>query len=590
MHADGRLMGFTQLCKASNTSKLLEYGISLDGTRGSPFRSAEIAVDAHVQAPSGNLLRVPAFFIGANAEGFEWRLRFAGVEPGEYTSTLILRVGDKETDRKSGPSFSLAQGAPGYIRRAKASQYFEFDNGSAYLPVGQNVCFTSAKAKMIPIWPDHRGYVPSHAPDLPWDKAYRRWFSRMGACGANWARLWMGSPEFDLMDGEPWVFNTDHAGRLDQLFDLAATHGIQLCLCLDYFRQIFHVQEPISTNNWFSGLDRVWGRLLRATGGQKHAEFFTSPAIEELLQDLIRYCVARWGCRTNLFAWELWNEIEGLADPGGEAAVAWVHRATAFLRQTDPWHHLIKSSAHAAQNRQYSGPEFGDLNDIHLYFGWTGTETAKDLARLIAECTTEIRQENHPFIIGEAGLAREMDTPEYGLVAYLADKDLEGVALHECLWAGLFVGGSGTGMVWWWDEHTDLKDQYWQFLGIARFVQDVPWNRASFTPGICLTSHRDLRAWELRSRDIRLVWLQSLHYTWWNAIHGARFSPIRDTLLTLDAVERGSYRIEWWNTETGAISAKTEQAVDPDGTLRIPIPEVCKDIALKVRRRESSET
>jgi len=233
------------------------------------------------------------------------------------------------------------------------------------------------------------------------------------------------------------------------------------------------------------------------------------------------------------------------------------------------------------------GRDFGDLNDVHMYFGWMGTETAKDLARLIQDYAAPLQREDYPFIVGECGLAREVNTPEYGLVADLADRDTAGVALHEVLWAGLFIGGAGTGMTWWWDEHVDLNDQYHQFRGISRFVRDVPWNREPFRHVVVAAgcNLNDLRAWELRGDRTRLVWIQSMHYNWWNVIHGARLSPIKNAWIVLEDARPGRYELEWWDTATGEITGRSEQMAE-GGRIMIAVPDFTTDLALKVRLRD----
>jgi hypothetical protein len=554
----------------------IELTIDISGQVDAPFRSSRFAVDAAFTTPTGAVMRVPAFF-----DGTRWLVRFAGPEPGDYKSEIALTINGRETQRMDGPVFTLGSGGQGFVRRSKLSRYFEFDDGSAYLPVGQNVAFTSRVSRSIPVWPGHDRFVPAQAPELPWDEAYARWFGRMGAAGANWARIWMSGPDFDLLDGGPWEFNTEHAKRLDQVFELAQLNGIRICLCGDHFRAVFHPEETIATLNFFSARDRAWGRLLREEGGRIHEDIFTSAAIQELWHDTLRYQVARWGYSTNLFCWELWNEIECLVHLSNPAHVDWVRRATQRLRELDPWRHLIKSSAHLPKSVPMRGAEFGDIDDVHVYFGWTGTETAKDLAALVERCSAPLLSADRPFLFGEIGLAREVDTPEYGLVADLADRDTDGVSLHEGLWAGLFVGGCATAMSWWWDEHVDLHDQYRHFRGIVEFARDIPWNNDDIVPARCACGNWDLRAWELRGKSVRLLWVQSLHYTWWNVIHGARLSPLKGW-VTLSDVPPGIYTIEWWNTESGEIIGHDEAKAEGD-TLNILTPDIRKDAAAKLR-------
>jgi len=132
-----------------------------------------------------------------------------------------------------------------------------------------------------------------------------------------------------------------------------------------------------------------------------------------------------------------------------------------------------------------------------------------------------------------------------------------------------------------------MNAQYWQFRGIARSAAAVPWNRVPFEPAFARISHPDLRAWELRSSELRLVWIQSLHYTWWNVIHGAKLSPVENAWLRLEAVQPGRYRLEWWNTETGDVAAAEEQSTT-GGTLSINLPPIRTDIALKIIRQPAS--
>jgi len=340
----------------------------------------------------------------------------------------------------------------------------------------------------------------------------------------------------------------------------------------------FHQIAGVSTANWFSGHETAWRRLLESQGCPATSGFFTDPAAREMMRDKLRYIIARWGYSSHLFAWELWNEIQCVqADP--PLVSSWVKDMTTFIRQTDPHGHLIKSPYYGVGS-EYLIPAHGDLNDAHPYFGWHGADESQDFANLIYHFVMPIRDLPQPFMVGEGGLAREVQT-KYGLTADLADRDTTCLHVHEALWGGLFAGSCGTGMVWWWDAHIDRRNAYWRFRGIANFVRDVPFHRERFVVRTPALSSPALRARELRGQSVSLVWVQHLWHTWWNAIHGRAAPEVAGATLALDGLAPGPYRVEFWDTVEGRIlSVATGTATS--STLVVPLPDVSGDLAVKI--------
>ena len=160
----------------------------------------------------------------------------------------------------------------------------------------------------------------------------------------------------------------------------------------------------------------------------------------------------------------------------GSPGPAWLQGLTDVLRRVDSYGHLIKCSSSGVADADLWGKAMGDINDVHPYFGWTGVGNARDISSLIWQSTRNVARRPEPFLVAETGIAREVQT-ELGLAADLADRDRAGVHLHEALWGGLFSGACGSGMIWWWDEETDVHDWYWRFRGIARFASGIPWNK-----------------------------------------------------------------------------------------------------------------
>jgi hypothetical protein len=569
------------------THELVEFKVPVHGdelSRLNPNRASEIAMDAEITLPSGRKMRVPAFFTedytptgGGNASPVAgtqgWRIRFSGAEPGAYKGKVELTLHGKPAATRELPAFTLARSENhGIIRISKtAPRYVEFEDGANHFPIGQDVCWTTDVTKSIP------GAIVS-SQTLPWDESWLRWFGGMGKNGANWARVFM--KETFLIDaGEPWQWELEKAWRLDQVLGMARKNNIHICLC-------FNPERSDAGGAYKGGMDifrssnTAFGRLL-ASEHRGFEQFFIDPGAREMYRDKIRYIVARWGWSTNIFSWEFWNEIEAVEPKEGK--YKWMREMTAYLRSVDPWHHLIKSSAHHEWSPEYWGADNGDLNDVHPYFGWAGWEGTQNLGEFLPEFSSGVYATGRPFLIAETGIAREVTTP-LGLAGDLADKDTTCFHVHEALWGGLFAGAAGSGMVWWWDEHVDKFNAYFRFKELADFVADIQFNHEAFIRGeTAAVSTDSLVFFELIGRQTRLLWLRQRDLGWYSlAVEKRQFTSIAPSTLTISSVEPGAYRVEFWSTEEVKLLQSAEVTAR-NGTLQISLPAIGRELALKVR-------
>jgi hypothetical protein len=582
----GSIGKITPVPAALTTYELVELKVPVDGAgfeKLSPYRATELALDAEITMPSGKTMRVPGFYSqdfavkdsgAAPVDGtMGWRIRFSASEPGVYSGKVELRVRGKLAASRDLPSFTLARSANhGIIRVSRtAPRYLEFEDGASYFPVGQDVCWTTDVTKSIP------GAI-CHAETLPWDKAYARWFGRMGESGATWARVFM-KESFFIDAGEPWQWELEKAWRFDQVLEMARKNGIHICLC-------FNPERSDDGGAYKGGMDifrasnTAWGRLL-ASQNLQYGQFFLNPLTREMYRDKIRYVVARWGYSTNIFSWEFWNEIEAVEPK--EGVFAWMREMTAYLRSVDPWHHLVKSSGHHQWSPEFWGEDNGDLNDVHPYFGWAGWEGTRNLGAFLPEFSSGVYATGRPFIVGETGIAREVSTP-LGLAGDLADKDTTCFHVHEALWGGLFAGAVGSGMVWWWDEHVDLHNGYFRFRAIANFVADIQFNHENFTRAeTAAVSSDELRLFELSGRRTRLLWLRHRDLSWYGlAVEKKVLNPVAPATLTLSGMAPGRYRVEYWSPEEGKL-IKTAEIVAKKSSLEVLLPEIRSELALKAR-------
>jgi hypothetical protein len=83
-----------------------------------------------------------------------------------------------------------------------------------------------------------------------------------------------------------------------------------------------------------------------------------------------------------------------------------------------------------------------------------------------------------PHVFGEFGIRSHSST---------ADKDPQGWAIHNALWAGLFSFCAGGPMPWWHENYLDKLNLYFHFTALANFSQGLPlgtarWERLATTP------------------------------------------------------------------------------------------------------------
>ena len=84
----------------------------------------------------------------------------------------------------------------------------------------------------------------------------------------------------------------------------------------------------------------------KANGGPlgHPSEFWNSTATMVAFRSYVRYAVARWGSYTALFAWQLFNEMDGCLGGRTQAATAWLKNITEYIKSIDAHEHMIDNS------------------------------------------------------------------------------------------------------------------------------------------------------------------------------------------------------------------------------------------------------
>lgn len=89
-----------------------------------------------------------------------------------------------------------------------------------------------------------------------------------------------------------------------------------------------------------------WSSYSKANGGflSNASEFWTSPEASQAFASRLQYLVGRFAHHPALFAWELFNEVNVIKNPGPPAAeivASWHKEFAGVIKDNDPYTHLV---------------------------------------------------------------------------------------------------------------------------------------------------------------------------------------------------------------------------------------------------------
>jgi hypothetical protein len=330
-------------------------------------------------------------------------------------------------------------------------------------------------------------------------------------------------------------------------------------------------------NNWFYGNSREMTK------------------VRWLQQAWWRYLQARWGYSTSIHSWELLNE----GDPWNGLHYTLADEFGKYMHKFQPDDHLVSTSFWHSfprdnfwDNQEYPHIDFADYHQYipesdPLFYdtALANYTNSMDIGALTPGGAGK------PTVWGEVGFTVSGSEP----VTSLFDDDLEGIWLHNFVWANINPGGLLTS---YWYENThiykmgsdgnllfDHRDEYGAYY---KFIKDIPLNNGHYQDSNTVVSNSDLRAWgqvDLVNQNAHL-WIQNSHNTWRNVVDDVEISTISGT-VTLSGFEAGeAYLVEWWDTYPSNQSRpilRVERLIPSgDGSLTLQVNNLIDDTAVKI--------
>jgi hypothetical protein len=608
-----------------------EAVFGLSWTFANPYDPDEIAVDALITTPSGAIVTQPCFWYvpcrrkllvrakvpGANGDQTEqggdemvevisqltpglgvWMLRYAPREEGEHSYRLVARA-PSDVARSAEVSFTVKGSAGhGYMRVSKRDpRYFEFDDGTFFFPVGQNVG-----------WVNHTGSVN-----------FEQYMVNMSRAGANFARIWLThffqGQSLEWSMGQRYYhglgfYSAEMAWKLDRMLEAAEREGVYLMWCIQHHGQFSTTYNSDWNENPYRKpakpvpdyMERVLGgpeqvkRFEKRRGFlEQPGDFLSHPRAKRLFKKRMRYTIARYGYSTTISSWELWNEVRLTDGYSSAKTTLWHKEMGDYVKTLDPTRRLLTTSYGSRWDRDAYALPSHDFTQVHIYH----VDNAEWMTWLIRSVDEQLRgigrdrTLSKPILIGEYGLAHN---PNYGEVTEDSKwpVDPDGLHVHNSLWIGLFSGSAGTAMNWWWDVYIDKRDLYYHFTGISRYIKGEDLRQGSLRRvdlsgdnGGYYARTPKVAGAALAGTDRAYGWLYENAYTIKH--FGPTDAAVSGASIDLSGLEDGLYWVEFWNTVDGVATSRREVTVT-HGSVKLRIPDFKGDIAFKLYRGDPQAT
>jgi hypothetical protein len=524
----------------------IEANFLVNATYTNVYDPDEVSINALITLPDQSQIAVPCFYfeksayqslndawVKDNSQGY-WMLRFSSAQIGIHK--IQLKLTDKDGTVSNNEQTIDIQNSirKGFIKLdADNKQYYRHTSGEPYYPLGINIAWNSTNK-------------------------YHQIISNLAKGKANLVRYWHAAFDRQTLEWKNGsgfykglgIYSQEAAAEQDSILNLCEEKDIFLQMCIFHHGMFSENVNP----NWNDNPYKA------SNGGplNKAEEFFYNESAKKRTKKLLRYIVARWGYSANLFAWELFNEVQFTGVNGSQSSqwrtevLNWHDEMGQYIKQLDAFKHPVTTSASDSQLLDLDAKQGLDILQYHLYntnLLTTQNNTDKNFLSNLKRTA---------IICGEYGL--DVNTANVPF-------DTQRIAI----WTGIM--NQVPHLMWLWDNYTD---QTWADL--FKYPADYLQNMDFVKEGA-------LSNWTLKATyNGSGLGANGFHSAknFYGLIYDANNrNDLSGVIADFSKLPAANYKITWYNTLTGETSVMNNVSISSVKN-KVTLPKFSKAIAFKV--------
>lgn len=384
-----------------------------------------------------------------------------------------------------------------YVRvSSKNPNYFELTDGTPYIPIGVNLCILREK--------NAQGEIERIRTNT--ERGLEKmefYFKKLAENGGNYARIWLSSDFYEVEHDKIGVYDPKILDRIAVTLDMAKKYNVRLKFCMEHFRSIStKPSQPFFNKDLYTFDPKKTIKTYVTTDWGKNLYLNRCRAIIERFKD-----------HPNVFAWELWNEVNCLS-----GCIPWTEKMLPEIHKLAPHHMVVQSlGSFDSKNAYKHYPPIvtmknNDAAQIHRYLdpGASLEICRGPMDRLGADMVTTIRKmvKNKPILATEMGAVEWRHSGP----SKLYELDKEGILFHDILFAPFFAGAAGAGHCWHWYRYLELNDLWYHIGRFSRSVKGVNPITEQFEP--FELDQGEIHVYGLRGKTQILLWLRDQKNNW----------------------------------------------------------------------------
>ncbi len=509
-----------------------------------------------------------------------WKVRFTPNEIGEWKYRMVAVEGNLDPVLFPSPGDftfeSNSSGNKGFIIKSN-NRFLQRTTGEFFFPVGINLA-----SNIMDVYGTNEFiyYINRIAGNGNTIRIFLDSYNGLSLIGPeNYPVPGLLAPGFNL-------YNQKDAAQLDLLIEYCKRRDINIMLCL--FSHASWGDKEYGNGNWSA--NNPYNINLGGTLSSPYDFFLlnNNDVAVHRTKNLIKYIISRWGYATNLYAWELWNEVHQIdyvnaVDPHTNPTyfMPWHQEMYKYIKEIDPFNHLVTTSFGDIDKDNASVFNEVDFSQQHRYNNtfwdpnndWQNTfySNAIDAFKLV----------DKPTVVGEWGCPEAKDWLLY---------DPLGLELHCTNWSASFSTALGTPLTWYWIDYLACSPDLWHlFLPVKKFMNTLPIPSDKFKPERVVSN--GLRTYYMANsaKDTIYGWVQDINYyfqslhipgdinhTYLSTLVSPKPQPSsNDNRVTLPVNENNrTYYVQWYDAETAdPSSTPVATVVSSNNEIIIEIPQ-----------------